>query len=171
MMGRKVMLASVFAALLMGSSLSDAQSFHARGRALDGDTLAVDIRLLGIDAFETRQMCERRNGCWSCGKAAQDLAARALRDAEAVITLTPSSTYGRPVATVTVRGADLGETLLRAGLAIPQSQYLRRDPARRARYEAAFADAQGRRAGAFAGTWLPPARWRKGERLTCERRQ
>jgi endonuclease YncB( thermonuclease family) len=76
-------------------------------------------------------MCERRNGCWSCGKAAQDLAARALRDAEAVITLTPSSTYGRPVATVTVRGADLGETLLRAGLAIPQSQYLR-DPARRA---------------------------------------
>jgi micrococcal nuclease len=169
MMARKVMLAGLCAALLMGSSPPGAQSFHARGRALDGDTIAVDIRLLGIDAFETRQMCERRNGCWPCGKA-QDLAARALRDAEPVITLTPSSTYGRPVATVTVRGSDLGETLLRAGLAIPQSQYLRRDPARRARYEAAFADAQGRRAGAFDGTWLPPARWRKGERLACERR-
>lgn len=167
---RGTIFAALCAAMLVAPGLSEAQTFHARGRALDGDTLAVDIRLLGIDAFEARQMCERRNGCWSCGKAAQDLAARALRDADAVITLTPSSTYGRPVATVTVRGSDLGETLLRAGLAIPQSQYLRRDPARRARYEAAFADAQGRRAGAFDGTWLPPARWRKGERLACERR-
>lgn len=143
--------------------------FTATARALDGDTIAADFRLLGVDAFERHQLCERAGSCWECGKAAQDLAARTLRGGNARIQLSRSSSYGRPVATVTVDGRDLGEVMVAAGLAIPQPQFLKAEPQRADRYAAAFANARNRRAGTFAGTWIEPARWRRGERLTCER--
>jgi endonuclease YncB( thermonuclease family) len=151
------------------SQVANDRTFDARARALDGDTVAVDFRLLGVDAFERRQMCEGRDGCWSCGKAAQDLAAKLLRSKTAEIKLTSSSTYGRPVATVSVDGDDLGERLISAGLAVPEAQYLRGDPRRAARYEAAFAQAKARKTGALAGRWIEPSKWRRGERLQCER--
>ena len=143
--------------------------FTASARALDGDTIAADFRLLGVDAFERRQLCERARSCWECGKAAQDHAARILGEADAQIRLTNRSSYGRPVTTVTVKGRDLGETLIRAGLAIPQPQFLKTDPARAKQYTEAFAAAQRNKAGAFAGQWIEPARWRRGDRLACER--
>ncbi|RSU72118.1 thermonuclease family protein [Sphingomonas sp. S-NIH.Pt3_0716] len=164
--------ATRLAALAIAAACSPAetQTFDAKTRALDGDTVAVDFRLLGVDAFERRQLCQMASGCWECGKAAQDFSARALRDKTATIRLTPTSSYGRPVAIVTVDGADLGERLIRAGLAVPATQYLRADPQRASRYSAAFAQAKASRAGAFRGTWIDPSRWRGGERLACERR-
>ncbi|AIT82598.1 Nuclease [Novosphingobium lubricantis] len=168
-MNRLVVLALLLAAASTPSDAAEDTSFSAKARALDGDTVATDFRLLGVDAFERRQLCERAGACWECGKAAQDLAARTLRGGDAQIRLSSRSSYGRPVATVSIDGRDLGEVMISAGLAIPQPQYLRSDPARSARYTAAFAQAQRQRAGAFAGSWLEPARWRRGERLTCER--
>ncbi|HEX7854986.1 MAG TPA: thermonuclease family protein [Sphingobium sp.] len=164
-----LVLAAVLASLSASTSLAQHPRFDAKARALDGDTLAVDFRLLGVDAFERNQLCERASNCWACGKAAQDLAANALHAKTATIQLTPNSTYGRPVAVVTVDGHDLGERLIRAGLAIPETVYLRNDPARAARYTAAFAQAKAGRAGAHAGRWLEPSRWRRSERLQCER--
>lgn len=158
-------LAAVGALAQVGSD----RSFNARTRALDGDTVAVDFRLLGVDAFERRQLCERRGACWQCGKAAQDFTAKMLRAASADIKLTSGRTYGRRVATVTTNGNDLGERLIGAGLAVPEAQYLRSDPRRAARYKAAFSRAKISRAGAFAGDWIAPARWRRGERLQCKR--
>lgn len=143
--------------------------FDAEARALDGDTVSVDFRLLGVDAFERKQLCQRDGACWACGKAAQDLAARQFRDASAAFTLTPNKTYGRPVATVTVDGKDLGETMIRAGLAIPAMKYLRNDVERASTYAAAYEAAARGHVGAHAGTWLDPARWRRGDRLECER--
>lgn len=102
----------------------------ARARALDGDTVSIDIRLLGADAYESRQMCRGASGCWPCGKAAQDFAARLLRSGPATIRLTGDATYGRPVGTVTVDGRDLGEAMIAAGYAVPMPQYLKRDPDR-----------------------------------------
>ncbi|AOH87144.1 nuclease (plasmid) [Sphingomonas panacis] len=164
-----LILAIALATISASTSFAQHPRVDAKARALDGDTLAVDFRLLGVDAFERRQLCERSSGCWACGKAAQDLAANALRAATATIQLMPSSTYGRPVAVVTVDGQDLGERLIRAGLAIPETGYLRNDPARAARYTAAFAKATAGRAGALAGRWIEPSQWRRGARLQCER--
>jgi len=145
------------------------QSFDARARALDGDTVAVDLRLLGVDAFERQQLCQRVSGCWQCGKAAQDFAASALRAKTATIRLMPSSSFGRPVAIVTIDGQDLGERLIRAGLGVPEPRYLRDDSTRLRKYNDALATATRNRAGAFAGTWITPSRWRQGDRLRCER--
>jgi micrococcal nuclease len=140
----------------------------ARSRALDGDTVAIDLRLLGVDAFERRQLCARDDGCWPCGKAAQDYAARLLDRGEATVTLTPARTYGRPVARVAVGGVDLGEALIGAGLAIPEPRYLQDMPSLARRYALAYGAARGARRGAHAGRWIAPARWRQGERLACE---
>lgn len=167
---RSILLALVAVASCSAAPVSaDRKTFEAKARALDGDTVAVEFRLLGIDAFERRQLCERAGSCWQCGKAAQDLAANALQSRTAVIQLTRSSTYGRPVAVVTTDGKDLGERLIRAGLALPEPQYLRNDHARAARYSVAFEQAKAVRAGVFAGRWIDPSRWRRGERLQCER--
>ena len=153
---------------VQGAAASD-PTFTATARALDGDTIAADFRLLGADAFERRQLCERAGSCWECGKAAQDLAARTLREGDAQIHLSPKASYGRPVASVTVNGRDLGEIMIAAGLAIPQPQFLKAEPQRADRYARALSGAQSRRAGAFAGNWIDPGRWRRGERLACER--
>lgn len=153
---------------VQGAAISE-PGFTASARALDGDTIAADFRLLGVDAFERRQLCERAGSCWECGKAAQDLAARTLRDANAQIRLSPGSSYGRPVATVVVNGRDLGEVMIQAGLAIPQPQFLKSDPARAARYASAFTAAQQTKTGALAGRWIAPTLWRRGDRLACER--
>ncbi len=89
---------------------------------------------------------------------------------EATIRLTGSASYGRPVGTVTVDGRDLGETMIAAGLALPVTGYLRADPARAARYVAAYDRAVAARIGAHEGSFIEPARWRRGERLSCEPR-
>src|SRR3546814_13919516 len=59
--------------------------------------------------------------------------------------------------------------MIRAGLAVPEGKYLRGDPERASRYEAAFTQAEAKRAGALAGRWIAPSKWRHGERLACER--
>tara|TARA_B100002049_G_C15923054_1_gene308917 strand:+ start:24 stop:530 length:507 start_codon:yes stop_codon:yes gene_type:complete len=166
---RGLALAGAAALSFAASAAAAPQTFDAKARALDGDTVAVDFRLLGVDAFERRQLCQSASGCWACGKAAQDFAATALRSKAATISLRSGSSYGRPVATVVVDGQDLGERMIRAGLAVPELQYLRDDAARVRRYASAFAQAKARRAGAFAGSWLQPSRWRHGQRLKCER--
>ncbi len=170
MMRTIFVLALALAAGGASAQIGSDRSFNARTRALDGDTVAVDFRLLGVDAFERRQLCERRGACWQCGKAAQDYAANLLRSKTAEIRLTPSMTYGRPVATVNVEGVDLGERLIRAGLAIPETQYLRSDPRRAGRYASAFSQTKVAKAGALAGRWIEPSKWRRGQRLQCEGR-
>ena len=70
------------------TSPSWSQSFDAKARALDGDTVAVDFRLLGVDAFERGQLCRRASGCWQCGKAAQDFAATEIGRAHVLTPVT-----------------------------------------------------------------------------------
>jgi len=162
-------LAALLGACSASRAEPDATGIEGKARAIDGDTVAIDFRLLGADAFERKQWCEMPSGCAPCGKAAQDFAARFLARGPATLRLTGQSSYGRPIAIAEVAGQDLGEAMIRAGYAVPRPQYLTHDSDRRARYEAAFADAKTAKAGALAGEWIDPADWRKGERLTCER--
>ena len=74
------------------------------------------------------------------------------------------------LAYVVLDGYDLGEQLILQGLAVPATQYLRGDPQRAARYVAAAEQARSAGRGAYAGEFIDPARWRRGERLACEAR-
>lgn len=150
-------------------SRASVDEFRAKARAIDGDTVSADFRLLGADALERKQQCEGNGRCEPCGKTAQDVAARLLKEGNAVITLTGAITYGRPVAAVTIGGKDLGEEMIARGLAIPLGQYLKKNPERAAAYQRALKTATASRSGMHAGRWIAPSDWRRGERLSCER--
>src|SRR4051794_7003986 len=88
---------------------------------IDGDTVAVArerIRLLGIDALETREArCERERvaGYWTKARIV-DL----LRFSQSVdIRRQGHDPYGRTLARIIVDGRDLGEQLVRENLALP----------------------------------------------------
>jgi endonuclease YncB( thermonuclease family) len=162
-------LALALAACGGASSQAEDQSvIGADGRAIDGDTVSFDVRLYGADAFEKRQMCRNTDGCWPCGKAAQDYASKLLKSGNTTIRLTGKQSYGRPIGTIGVDGQDLGESMIAAGLAVPATSYLKDDPARAQRYVAAYEQAEARHAGVHAGYFIDPAKWRRGERLSCE---
>lgn len=152
------------------SQAEDPALIRADGRAIDGDTVSFDVRIFGADAFEKRQLCRNTDGCWPCGKAAQDYASKLLKSGSSTIRLTGKQSYGRPIGTVEIGGQDLGESMIAAGLAVPATSYLKNDPERAQRYLAAYENAEARHAGVHAGYFIDPAKWRRGERLSCESR-
>jgi endonuclease YncB( thermonuclease family) len=84
------------------------------------------------------------------------------------VSFTGETTYGRPVATATIDGNDVGETLIRQGWAIAEPKYLSGDPDRLRRYTAAEAEARQAKRGAFAFQFNTPEEFRRGRRLQCE---
>ncbi len=152
------------------SQAEDPAMIRADGRAIDGDIVSFDVRIFGADAFEKRQLCRNADGCWPCGKAAQDYASKLLKSGSSTIRLTGKQSYGRPIGTVEMGGNDLGESMIAAGLAVPATSYLKSDPERARRYVAAYESAVSRHAGVHAGYFIDPAEWRRGERLDCESR-
>jgi endonuclease YncB( thermonuclease family) len=89
---------------------------------IDGDTLEIHgthIRLWGIDAPESSQLCRGEDSSpYQCGaKAANDLDAFIARRLVSCIPISLDQ-YGRTVASCSVGGIDLGEWLVRNGLAL-----------------------------------------------------
>src|SRR6201998_1189362 len=121
------------AALLMWLSLwSPALADDLIGQAsvIDGDTIEIHgtrIRLWGIDAPESTQLCRDEDSLqYRCG-------AKAANDLDAFIAGRPVNClqisldrYGRTVATCSVGGTDLGDWLVRNGLAPDWPQYSQR---------------------------------------------
>ena len=102
---------------------------------IDGDTLenhGTRIRLWGIDAPESTQICRGGDSLpYRCGAlAANDLDAFIARRP---VNCTPMNLdqYGRIVANCSAGGADLGEWLVKSGLALDWPQFSK------GRYEAA----------------------------------
>jgi endonuclease YncB( thermonuclease family) len=159
---------SVGPILLAFTCLASAADLGGQASIIDGDTLEIHgtrIRLWGIDAPETTQLCRGDDSQqYRCGaKSANDLDAFIGRRP---VSCTPISLdqYGRTVATCSVDGVDLGDWLVRSGLALDWPQYSK------GKYAAAQRDAEraGRRiwAGSYVEPWLYRACIRQGGRPT-----
>jgi len=136
------------------------------GQVHDGDTFrltsGMNGRLLGVDAYELNQPGYDRNGNpVHIGITARDLLRSNISPAS---TVTPNgtATYGRPVASVTTNGKDVGGLLLDQGYALATPQYLQSDPARRADYMERERLARMNRFGAFKLQAQTPWDWRHG---------
>jgi endonuclease YncB( thermonuclease family) len=114
-----------------------ADDLTGQASVIDGDTLEIHgtrIRLWGVDAPESSQLCRGEDSLpYRCGaKAANDLDAFI---AGRPVNCLPISLdrHGRTVATCSVGSADLGDWLVRDGLALDWPQYSKRkyDDARR----------------------------------------
>ena len=135
----------------------------SRPRIIDADTLEVAgqrVRLQGIDAPESAQSCRRATGQrYRCGDhATQALRTRIGTDA-VVCTIEGRDRYNRALGICyTADGTDLNGWLVRQGHALAYRRY---SPT----YVPQEDHARAARAGIWAGEFVPPWRWRRGDRL------
>jgi endonuclease YncB( thermonuclease family) len=116
--------------VLLASGSAYSGDLAGQASVIDGDTLEIHgsrIRLWGIDAPESSQLCRGEDSLqYRCGsKAANDLDAFIARRPVSCLPVSIDR-YGRTVATCSVGGADLGDWLVRNGLALDWPQYSKR---------------------------------------------
>jgi endonuclease YncB( thermonuclease family) len=138
--------------LFSGEALAD--DVVGQASVVDGDTLEIHgsrIWLWGIDAPESSQLCRGEDSLqYRCGaQAANDLDAFIARRPVncSLVNLDP---YGRTVAICSVGGTDLGEWLVRKGLALDWRQYSK------GRYDGAQRDAEHPGRGIWKGSYVEP---------------
>jgi endonuclease YncB( thermonuclease family) len=145
----------IFAVIILVTSTAVSLSDDMTGQAsiIDGDTLEIHgtrIRLWGVDAPESDQLCRGEDSLqYRCG-------AKAANDIDAFITKRPVTCipisldqYGRTVAS-SVGGVDLGEWLVRNGLALDWPQYSQ------GRYDAVQREAEHAGRGIWEGSYVEP---------------
>jgi endonuclease YncB( thermonuclease family) len=148
-------IGAVLAALTLGSMpVALADDLRGQASVIDGDTLEIHgtrIRLWGIDAPETSQLCRGDDSLqYRCGaKAANDLDAFIARRPVNCLPISLDR-YGRTVATCSVGGEDLGDWLVRNGLALDWPQYSKR------KYDAAQRAAEQSGRGIWVGSYVEP---------------
>ena len=132
-------------------------------RIVDAETLEVAgqrVRLAGIDAPEAAQACRQANGqrC-RCGERATE-ALRARIGAGAVTcTIAGRDRYNRALGICyAADGTDLNGWLVRQGYALAYRRYS-------TTYVPEETQAQAARAGLWAGEFVAPWAWRRGQRL------
>jgi endonuclease YncB( thermonuclease family) len=132
---------------------------------IDGDTLEIHgkrIRLHGIDAPESGQFCENDGKQYRCGRQA----ALALSDkiGRAIVRCEQRDIdrYKRIVAVCRLGDIDLNAWMVREGWAIAYRQYSRD-------HVADESAARTAKAGIWAGRFIEPSKWRRGDRLAAEK--
>ncbi len=126
-------------------------------RVIDGDTLEVQgerIRLHGIDAPETRQLCHLDGKPWQCGKDAANALADKIARRPVTCEDLGRDRYKRIIARCTVAGEDLAQWMVAQGWAV--AYYLFSYEYSRAEHRAESA-----RRGIWAGEFVKPWEWRK----------
>jgi len=154
---------TAFAALallsLLASKMNNRQEIFQSGGffVIDGDTLSRQgerLRLLGIDAPERDQQCERSGASWACGREARDLLVKLLKDGGVECRGGDHDRYGRLLATCRAGGIDLNREMVRRGMAVSYGAY-----------RAEEAEARAARAGLWAGNFERPADYRRDEQI------
>jgi endonuclease YncB( thermonuclease family) len=96
-------------------------------RVIDGDSFevaGVKIRLHAVDAPETDQMCETRQGTeWACGGWISKVVTDRYSGQPASCDALDTDRYGRTVARCTALGGDMGAWLVSEGLAFAYVKY------------------------------------------------
>ena len=141
-------------AIVLSCSTAHADSV----RVIDGDTLewkGERIRLMGFDAPEMKQTCERDGETWSCGREAKTALANWIGDRDVDCVGDKRDRYGRLLAHCSVDGQDVGAWMVSRGLAVAYYRFSYE-------YERAEHKAKSAKAGMWAGEFQKPWDWRKG---------
>ena len=132
-----------------------------QARVIDGDTIEIDgqrIRLHGIDAPETRQLCYIDGKQWQCGKDAGNILSDWINHRPVTCQERDRDRYGRIVAVCYVGDEDLNAWMVLQGLAVAYRRYS-------LDYVEQETDAQLARRGVWATRFVLPWEWRRGKRL------
>ncbi len=130
---------------------------------IDGDTIEVHgqrIRLHGIDAPESRQLCRLDGKPWQCGKDAANALADKIARRPVTCEDLGRDRYKRIIARCTVGGEDLEKWMVSQGWALAYRRYS-------LDYVEQEAEAQAARRGIWAGEFVKPWEWRRGKRIAA----
>jgi len=138
---------------VMSAALAD-DDLTGQASIIDGDTLEIHgtrIRLWGVDAPESSQLCRGEDSLqYRCGaQAANDLDAFIARRPVSCLPISLDR-YGRTVATCFVGGVDVGDWLVRNGLAFDWPEYSKR------KYDATQREAEEAGRGIWKGSYVEP---------------
>ena len=146
--------------LLAGTALCAPAAINVvAGRAsiIDGDTIEVHgqrIRLEGIDAPESSQLCRRHGTSWHCGQQSAMELSEWVGSKPVTCSWSKHDRYGRALARCSASAKDLGGWLVRNGWAFAYVSYSKDYIA-----EEALGKQQSR--GLWAGQFAYPWTWRK----------
>jgi endonuclease YncB( thermonuclease family) len=148
-------VASFFAWIIC--SLAQAADLSGVPRVVDGDTLAIGatkVRLEGIDAPETDQVCLNAKGIrWTCGIDARDQLAAHIGGREIRCSSSGIDAYRRTLATCYFGDEDLNGWLVQQGWALAYVQYS-------STYRQVEEDARTNQRGLWQGAFIAPWDWR-----------
>jgi len=162
----RIMATSLCAILAMfGSHVTAVYATEVIGlpRIVDGDTVVVDaikIRLQGIDAPETDQLCLNHDGeRWACGIEARDQLIRRAGDQSWSCNISGVDRFGRSLAVCNVEGEDINRWMVRQGWALAFIRYSHE-------YVDAERSAREGQFGLWSGAFIAPWDWRHRNKNT-----
>jgi endonuclease YncB( thermonuclease family) len=123
--------------------------------AIDGDTLdhhGERLRLIGIDAPEYRQQCQRNGEAWACGQAARDMLVKLMAGAPLDCRGSRRDKYRRLLVTCRAAGVDVNAQMVASGMAVSYGDYGTEE-----------AQAREARSGLWAGRFERPQDYRRDE--------
>jgi len=122
----RTLVAVVVVAMLVGLT-ARAGNLAGVPRVVDGDTLsigAMTLRLEGVDAPETDQVClDKNRSRWTCGIEARDRLAAQIGGREIICTSNGIDAFKRTLATCRLNGEDLNAWMVREGWALAYVKY------------------------------------------------
>lgn len=140
----------------------DAQAGALTGvpSVIDGDTLDLRgqrIRLHGVDAPESNQLCRRANQPVRCGQTAALALDSLIQRRQVTCQQKDKDRYGRIVAVCRLGSTDLNAWLVQQGHALAYRSYSKD-------YVEQEAEAKAAKRGVWAGAFDYPWDWRRGNR-------
>jgi endonuclease YncB( thermonuclease family) len=147
--------------ILLSATPATANELNGVASVIDGDTVEIRgtrIRLHGIDAPESRQLCTRPSGqSWRCGQQAALALSDRIGRRSVICVARDTDRYGRTIAVCSQDGIDLNAWMVAEGWAVAYRQYSR---------DYVLADTEARSAGRniWSGTFVMPWDWRRGAR-------
>ncbi|WP_114097842.1 thermonuclease family protein [Thalassospira profundimaris] len=140
---------------------ANAGGVNGKASVIDGDTLEIRgerIRLHGIDAPESSQLCEDVNGrTWACGQRATEALRAIIGTQDVLCSGSSKDRYGRLIA-VCEAEVVLNEFMVRSGWALAYRTYS-------LDYVHQEQLASNNKVGIWAGQFVSPWEWRRGVRL------
>ncbi len=130
---------------------------------IDGDTLEVQgqrIRLHGIDAPESRQLCRLDGKPWQCGRDVAAALAEKIARRPVTCEDLGRDRYKRIIARCAVAGEDIESWMVVNGWAVAYRRFS-------LDYVGQEADARAARRGIWASKFVPPWEWRRGKRIAA----
>jgi len=154
-------LTFIFLFLLSGAVTAD---ISGTALIVDGDTIKISgmkVRLSGIDTPERKQTCRKASVTWRCGYEATETL-RGWTDTKEVRCIGDTKDrYGRLIADCFVDGYNINARLVYEGMALAYRRYSKK-------YVPEEDEAKAAKRGMWAGEFVAPWDWRRGERLESD---